>query len=123
MSRETNFIREVILQTEQSLIRWSVVNPSKYAEVITQSPFAYQAFGAKYSKGENEYSLLLVHKKAPSFNAEFEVGEERFSTEMIVLREGLIITVITEYDVDENELHSLSSLVHQENDDVKALFE
>jgi hypothetical protein len=121
MSRESDFVRDIEAQTKSGAIKWENVSPAKYSEYIFQSPSAYQAFLARYSKGNKKYQLLLVHKKVPGHNTDFDVVEERHATELIVLLEGRLLSTFTDYDVDERELGALSATIDQENEDIKDL--
>lgn len=122
MSRETDFVREITNKTKDGGIHWANVSPGKYTEYIFQSPFAYQAFIATYPKNDKKYQVLLVHKKVPSHNTDFEVVEERHATELIVILDGRLVSSFTNYEVDESDLGALCEAVADNNDDINDLF-
>lgn len=122
MSREKDFVSEITNLTDEGHLTWTNVSAGKYSEYILQFPSAYQAFTSKYEKGGRTYNLLLVHKKIPGINPDFEVPEEQQSIELIVIFDGRLISTITEYDVDERYLGALASSVSEHNEDTDKLF-
>ena len=122
MSRESDFVIDITKQTDRGDLVWANVSVGKYSEYIFQRESAYQAFSTTFKKDSKTYELLLVHKKAPTYNTDLDSYEEQHSTELLVLCDARLISTITSYVVDDLVLGTLADSVDQENVDVDELF-
>jgi len=122
MSKEDNFLAEVIKRTESETLKWSNVSPEKFGEFIFQRPYAYQAFTSDFDKDGRHYALVLVHKKTPGHNAHFDMPEEQHSTDLLAILNGKLVSTLNNYNVDGELLSDLSKLVDATNEDAANLF-
>lgn len=123
MSRESKFITDIISKTESSSVRWINIQPSRYAEYVFQGHLAYQAFEAEAAIEKKKYKLVLVHKKVPSHNTDFEMVEEKHATDLLVFREGRLVSTLTAYEIDDRLMDDLAEAVAAKNDDTDELFD
>jgi len=123
MDKYEKFIANVLGQTRQGSLVWDVDSPGKYFDYIFNSQLAFRCFTGLYTLNKQKYLLLLVEKKAPNNNNDFDIVIETHALELIVLCESKIVFTITENHVSRDSLIDLLDAVEQVNESSKKLFD
>ncbi len=124
MDRYDHVINDILEQSEDGVLRWRSVAPSRYENVLLNVDRVIRAYRTDYALGDENYELVFVDKKVDHLDEETGWMSARGGTsEVLILdAEGEVALRLYEGAVDQNDLARLAGLIEGRNDRAKGFF-
>jgi hypothetical protein len=123
MDQYDRVIRDIQQKTNDGVLRWSAMPPSKLRELSVYAPRLISAYRADYPLESRNYELLFLERAVDPFD-DFDGVSERTVLEVCVLGgEGELVLKLYGGVVETKDLIRLASLIEGYNEQVKGFFE
>lgn len=119
MSKETALFSKIVSNTDAGKLNWKLARRDRYSDLVFQPKQVFRIFETKYTKDDDDYTVLLVEKKYD--DPEWDFSVERYRPELYFIYDGGIVLVIDEDAVDMNQLIRLVKTVEVSTDRAKRL--
>lgn len=121
MADLNDFINNLLNKTRNEELKWKIVSNEKWDHLIFQKNFVYRSLEAEYKLKGKEYTVVLIEKKYE--DPEHEYYYEKYSVEVLLLKDGSLITTISENEVDREELLKLLGQADMKSADLENFLE
>ena len=106
--------------TRSGSIKWKQIRRSANSDVIFNPNLAFRQFSAKFTRGKNDFTLLLVEKKYDDPDHDF--AYEKYQLELLVVDDGELVVTLTESVIERQQLIRLVDMVERRSDRAGKLF-
>ncbi|PIP94330.1 MAG: hypothetical protein COV37_05020 [Bdellovibrio sp. CG11_big_fil_rev_8_21_14_0_20_39_38] len=121
-NRYEKFVKLLIKQTNDGVANWELIKPQSLPFVIEQSDWINRSFRCRDFESAKGSDIYLIGQVVPNFQNSGGVEFDRFNLYVYLFKDGKIVKIIDDFEVDENVLNRLYSAVEDNSDEVDEIF-
>lgn len=120
MNKYEVLFEEIEKGTRSGTIKWKQLRRTANADIVFNSNLVFRQFSAEFSRGKNDFTLLLLEKKYE--DPEHDFVYEKYQLELLVVDAGELVVTLTESVIERQQLIRLVDTVERRSDRANKLF-
>ena len=122
MNKYEALFAEIYKQTKLGRLIWKQIRRHSNSELIFNPNLVFRQFSCSFSRGDNDFTLLLLEKKYDDPDHDFAF--EKYLPELLVVdSDGELVATLTDSIIERVEMIRLAHLVEAKNDKANKLFD